>query len=417
MDGGPVHQQRSRLPLVALLLASVAVVALAIAAASWQPQSVQDLQVYRDAAVRLLDGRALYPPGSGYGPDQPLPFTYPPFAALLFVPLAVVPVGSATVLWWIACAACLLWLTRRSFAPAMPELGPLGRAAFVVVVALALLLVAAPVARAFAYGQIGLFLAVLCLVDLDRAARRSRGTGLLVGIAAAVKLTPAAFALTLLAAGRRRAVVVSAAACLALWAAAALVLPDDTRTWLGLVGDAERIGPVDGAVNVTWHGLWLRTLGASTLTTALWVACSTATLAVATVRSGRLLRSGQALTAATVMGFAAVVAAPVAWLHHAVWVVPLVGIVLDDGRSWRRWVVAAGLFGALSEPATSWQDLAIGTPDVSGVPGWLWVNTCVLVMAAVVVLLRPGPSTVPTTSDRDARRNGQIAPLEGGSCP
>lgn len=409
---------RSRALVVALLvLASVAVVALAIAAASWEPPPVQDLRVYRDAAARVLDGAALYPPGSGYGPDQPLPFTYPPFAALVFVPLALVPVGSATVLWWLASAACLLWLTRRSFAPSVPALGAVGRTAVVLLVALVFLMFSAPVIRGVAFGQVGLFLAVLCLVDLDRAVRRSRGTGVLVGIAAAVKLTPAAFALTLLAAARRRAVVVSAATCLALWAAAALVLPDDTRAWLGLVGDAERIGPVDGAVNVTWHGLWLRTLGASTLTTVLWVVCSAATLAVATVRSGRLLRSGQALTAATVMGFAAVVAAPVAWLHHAVWIVPAVGIVLDDGRSWRRWVVAAGLFAALSEPATSWQDLAIGTPDVSGVPGWFWVNACVLVMTAVVVLLRPGPSTVPTPSGEAQRREGQIAPLEGGSRP
>lgn len=397
MDDAPVQQRRLPLPLVAaIVVAAAAVVGLAVLAASWEPPPTQDLRVYRDAALRVLDGQALYPPGSGYGPDEPLPFTYPPFAALILMPLAFVPIGSATVLWWLACAACLLWLVWRSFAPALPSLGGVGRAAVVVLVALVFLLLAAPIVRGFAYGQIGLFLAVLCLVDLDLAVRRSRGTGLLVGLATAVKLTPGAFALTFLAAGRRRAVVVAAVTCLALWAVAAVLLPDDTRTWVSLVGDAERIGPVDGAVNVTWHGLWLRTLGESTLTTVLWVACSVATLVVAAVRSGRLLRSGQALTAATVMGFAAVVAAPVAWMHHAVWIVPLIGIVLDDARSWRRWLVAAALFAALSEPATSWQDLAIGTPDVSGVPGWLWVNTCVLVMAGVVVLLRPGPHTVPS---------------------
>jgi len=401
---------RSRGVVVLLVLAAVAVVALAITAASWEPAPVQDLRVYRDAAARVLDGQALYPPGSRYGPDQPLPFTYPPFAALVAVPLALMPVGSATVLWWLACGACLLWLVRRAFAPALPRLGAVGRGALIVLVALGFVLLAAPVSRVFAFGQVGFFLAALCLVDLDRAVRRSRGTGLLVGLAAAIKLTPAAFALTFLAGGRRRAVLVAAGTCLGLWVLAAVLLPDDTRAWLGLVGDAGRVGPVDGAVNVTWHGLWLRTLGDSPATTVLWIACSAATLAIATVRSGRLLRQGQALTAATVMGFAAVVSSPVAWLHHAVWVVPLIGIVLDDARSWRRWLVAAALLAVLSEPATSWQDLAIGTPEVSGVPGWLWVNTCVLVMAGVVVLLRPGPHTRvspgPTGSAADGGKDG-----------
>lgn len=384
---------RSRAVVVLLVIAAVAVVALAVAAAAWEPPPMQDLRVYRDGAQRILDGAALYPAGSGYGPGQPLPFTYPPFAALVFVPLALIPIGSATVLWWVLCAACLLWLTARAFAPALARLGAVGRFAVTILIALLLVLLAAPVFRVFAFGQVGLALAVLCLVDLDLAVRRARGTGALVGFASALKLTPAAFALTLLAGGRRRAVVMAVATCLALLAVAAVLLPDDIRTWVGVVGDASRVGPVAGAVNVSWRGLWTRTLGESTLTTALWIGCAAATLATGAVRSGRLLRQGHALTAATVIGFAAVVSSPVAWLHHAVWIVPLLGIVLDDARSWRRWLVAAALLAVLSEPATSWQDLGVGTPDLAGVADWFWVNTCVLVMAGVVAALRPAPGT------------------------
>jgi len=409
MDDAAPHSRRRGI-VVLLVLAAVAVVALAVAAASWEPPPTQDLRVYRDAATRVLEGQALYPPGSRYGPDEPLPFTYPPFAALVAVPLALIPIGSATVLWWLACGACLAWLVRRAFAPALPQLGTVGHAAIVVLVSFAFLLLAAPVARTFAYGQVGLFLAVLCLIDLDRAVRRTRGTGVLVGLASAIKLAPAAFALTFLAGGRRRAVLVAAGTCLALWAVAAVLLPDDTRAWLGLVGDAGRVGPVDGAVNVTWHGLWLRTLGESTMTTVLWLACAAATLTIAAVRSGRLLRQGHSLAAATVIGFAAVVSSPVAWLHHAVWIVPLIGIVLDDAHRGRRWLVAAALLAVLSEPATSWQNLAAGTPEAPGVLGWFWVNTCVLVMAGVVVVLRPGPHTRvspgPTGSAADGGKDG-----------
>jgi hypothetical protein len=175
----------------------------------------------------------------------------------------------------------------------------------------------------------------------------------------------------------------------------ALVLPSDSRDWLGVARDVERIGPVDGAVNVSWHGLWLRLLGESTLTTVLWLGCGVGTLAIAAVRSGALLRAGHSLTAATVMGFAAVLASPVSWLHHAVWVVPLIGIVLDDGLSLRRWGLCVAVAVLFSEPMTAWRNLTPGTSELSGVLDWLWVNTGILVMAAVVVALRPGPATRP----------------------
>jgi alpha-1,2-mannosyltransferase len=373
----------------------VAVAALLLVTAGWEPPPLQDLRVYRDGAGRVLDGLALYPPGSRYAPDQPLPFTYPPFSALVLLPLALVPVGSAAAGWWLLTVAVLVWFVARSFSPAMRELSRPARWAAVTVVVCLMSVGLSPVVSVIGFGQIGMVLAALCLVDLDQAVRRARGTGVLVGLAAAVKLTPAAFALTLLAAGRRRAVVVSAATCLAAWGLAALVLPDDTRDWLGVVRDVDRIGPVDGAVNTSWHGLWLRLLGDSTLTAVLWISLSAATLALAAVRSGRLLRAGHSLTAATVMGLATVLASPVSWLHHAVWVVPLLGIVLDDARSLRRWATVVALAAVFSEPMAGWQFLTPGTAELTGVLDWIWVNLGILVMAASVVLLRPGPGTRP----------------------
>lgn len=55
-----------------------------------------DMQVYREAGVSILSGRPVYE----YLTPAPqnLPFTYPPFAAFLAVPLAWIPV---TALGWI----------------------------------------------------------------------------------------------------------------------------------------------------------------------------------------------------------------------------------------------------------------------------------------------------------------------------
>lgn len=383
---------------VLVIVALAGIVALLVVAADREPPPLQDLRVYRDGAARVLDGLPLYPPGSRYAPDQPLPFTYPPVAALAFLPMALVPVGSAALGWWLLSVALLAWFVVRSFAPALRGLSHPARWGAVVVLAGLMSIGLSSVVSVIGFGQIGLVLAALCLVDLDRAVRGARSTGVLVGLAAAIKLTPASFALTLLAAGRRRAVVVAALTCLAAWGLAALVLPDDTRDWIGVAGDVERIGPVDGAVNTSWHGLWLRLLGDSTATTLIWVAVSAATLAIAAVRSGRLLRAGHSLTAATVMGLATVLASPVSWLHHAVWVVPLLGIVLDDARSLRRWAAALALAAVFSRPMADWQFLPPGTRELSGPLDWLWVNLGILVMAAAVVLLRPGPATRPLTS-------------------
>lgn len=380
----------------ALLLAgAVAGVCLVVGilAAGWDPPPLEDFRVYRDAAQRVLDGLALYPPGSNYEAGQPLPFTYPPFAALLLVPTALVPLGSAVAVWWLLSLLCLWWLTHRSFAALLEPLSPLGRLAGSLLIAAAALTLLDPIVRLFAFGQVGLVLGALCLRDLDLAVRRSRAVGSLVGLSAAAKISPGGFVLTYVAARRWRAVAVATATVAGCWLVAAALLPADTRNWLGLVLDAERVGPVSDPVNTSWHGLVLRLLGSGALSTALWVLLAVATLAVAAVRSARALGVGDSVTAATVMGLGIVLAAPVSWSHHVVWVVPLVGLLVGRGRSWRGWLLAAGAALVFSAPAMAWLDYDLGTPQLSGVLDWFWVNTNILVMAAAVLLLPVGVTT------------------------
>ncbi len=367
-----------------------ACVVAGVLAAGWDGPAVQDLRVYRDAAQRVLDGLPLYPPGSQYFGDQPLPFTYPPFAALVLLPATLIPLGSAVAVWWLLSFLCLWWLSYRSFAQLLAPLGTLGRWAGSLVLAVAALLALDPLIRHFAFGQVGLFLAVLCLLDLDLGVRRSRAAGVLVGLAAAIKLSPGAFVLTYVAARRWRAVatvVVTTAGC---WLLAALVLPSATRDWLGLVLDPDRVGPVFGPMNTSWHGLVLRLIGVGWAATATWLLLAVATLVVAAVRSGRALVDGDAVGAVTVMGLGIVLAAPVSWSHHIVWVVPLVGLLVGTGRSWRRWLLALGVVVVFSPPAMAWLDRDPYVTGLGGVVDWFWVNTAILVMAAAVLLLPVG---------------------------
>ena len=86
--------------------AAVAGAAICAAAVSWlfvvhlgatPSQRLVDLDVYRGAARALLDGRDLYS-FHGHAPQR-LPFTYPPFAALVATPLAVIPAVTVGWIW------------------------------------------------------------------------------------------------------------------------------------------------------------------------------------------------------------------------------------------------------------------------------------------------------------------------------
>ena len=126
-------------------------------------------------------------------------FIYPPIAAVLMIPLAVGPY----VLWQVIWTAGLVWaqqsVLRRCGAPRGWKLALLGIA---VVVALE------PIRTTLGYGQVNTLLMALVVADLlpDAPGERRRiPRGTLIGLAAAIKLTPALFVVFLFLIGQRRA--------------------------------------------------------------------------------------------------------------------------------------------------------------------------------------------------------------------
>jgi hypothetical protein len=103
----PWSEARSYLRSSAPLIAVLGIAALFLPLAS-----AVDLQVFLRAGHALLHGRAVYPqPGSaavysGYS------FVYPYFAAWPFVPLALLPTGVATPVFFVLCAAAVIFATR-----------------------------------------------------------------------------------------------------------------------------------------------------------------------------------------------------------------------------------------------------------------------------------------------------------------
>ena len=165
-------------------------------AVPWKPIMV-DLDVYRHAGSVLLAGRNFYDlPGE-------LQFIYPPFAALLAVPLALLPLSVVQIGWTTAGVLALVAVLHRY-----------GLSGWVLsVVSMVAIYFVQPVLQTLVFGQLGIFLVALVVLDLAPGPRvlprRLLPDGVLTGVAAAIKLTPAIFVLYLLATGKRRAFVVS----------------------------------------------------------------------------------------------------------------------------------------------------------------------------------------------------------------
>ncbi len=286
----------------------------------------KDLWVYQYAGGAVLDGV------SPYARDDPatgLPFTYPPFGAVLMTPLAHLPAWLAAALWTGASAGALggaVVLVRS----ALGRTSPAGLVVLVTIGAVAL----EPVWQNLTFGQVNLLLMLAVLVDLLRPERRLSGVAL--GIAAGVKLTPLLFVVLLVLAGQRAAAARAVLVFAATVAVGVLAVPGAAAYWTDGLLAPSRVGPPALAHNQSVHGALTRLLD-SAPPPLLWLAVAgPLALAVVLVAASWWRRGDRAL--GTCLGaMAMLLASPVSWSHHWVWAVP-VALVLWE-RS--RWAAAA----------------------------------------------------------------------------
>jgi alpha-1,2-mannosyltransferase len=298
-----------------------------------------DLAVYRTGGRHVLDGTDLYVLRSGspvieaFGRSYELhsPFTYPPFAALVFVPLALLPAAVVTVGWLFASLATLAQVIRTCFAPFLA-----GAQAWWGSLLPVALVFTAPVTDALFFGQIDLFVLLLILVDCTRTDRRR---GIATGVATALKLSPGLFVVFFLLTHQwgaaRRAIVTFGGLTGLAW----LLLPSASwRCWTDPTSTVQRVGSAASYVNQSLHGAQLRLGLPGWILPAAVAIVAVAGLAIAR----RLHDQGAALAAACAVGLVTLLISPVSWIHHAVWIVPIVAVVLGSGaQPWRRWTALA----------------------------------------------------------------------------
>jgi len=300
-----------------------------------------DLDVYRIGGRAWLRGGSLYGglPPTPAGPR--LPFTYPPAAAVLLAPLALVPAvvaGTVLTLATVALVAAVLRLVLRRCAAAGAAL--LVSAGWLLPAALFL----EPVRNTLDFGQVNVILMALVAFDaLSGGAFGPRGA--LTGLAAAVKLTPAAFVLFFLLRRDYRAALTAGLSFAAVTGLGFLADGrDSVRYWTSTVFQAGRVGHPYYAGNQSLLAVLARAGLSPSGRLVAWLALSLAVLVVAGLGMRRALAAGEPGLALGLNALAALLISPISWSHHWVWCAPVILTLASLGRRRRSvpaWLAAA----------------------------------------------------------------------------
>lgn len=314
-----------------------------------------DIDVYRMGGQAWLEGRPLYTEDALFQTPSGLnlPFTYPPAAAIAFSPLAWLPLPAASAAITLLTFALLIvstmvvltrlevW-TNSQIAP-----GPAWRRRCwltVAIVAPATIWLE-PISSNFAFGQVNVVLMTLVIADcLPRHTPWPRG--LLLGVAIALKLTPAVFLLYLVLRRDARAAATTVASFAAVTLTAVVLARQDSwEYWTNTVGHTDRIGGATLNTNQNLTGMLARVSLDDPARFLLWLVAGLAVLAATTWATRRVLGAGESSLGLICVALFGLVVSPVSWSHHWVWMLPamLVGGVVAH----RRRAAALGVVSAV----------------------------------------------------------------------
>ncbi|MFD7654239.1 glycosyltransferase 87 family protein [Actinosynnema sp. NPDC059797] len=355
-----------------------------------------DLYVYWALAPHVLEGDLYQVTSPHSPPDFPLPFTYPPFGALVFLPMTWLPWVVAQWAFRLLSGLCLYWLVRVSLrlvaGAGWTEEPRLWRRRAILWTAV--LLWMQPVYHTFEFGQINLVLAAVVLAAM--VARDPRVAGAGIGLTAGVKLVPAISGLYFLATRRFAAAAWSVVAFAVSVGLSFLVDAEQARRyWFELLGAADRVGPIATAHNQSLRGALSRTLGHDVGMTWPWVLAAVVSVVLAGFALRSAVRARDALLGVLVVQFLGLLLSPISWDHHWVWVGPLL-IWLAHSRvvPWARWTLLV-----LWCPIMFWDLIAfqldrqptiwtITRPGWLSLIGWAYPAFALLTLAAIAFALK-----------------------------
>ncbi len=329
-----------------------------------QPMPMSDIAVYRAEGEAAATGGDLY----GFTVTRwDLPATYPPFAALLFIPTTWLSLGTLKIAAVVVNAALLALLIHLSCKATGLRKAAHSAPTLLTVTALGLWL--EPVFQTFVFGQVNLALACLVLWDLSRP-DGARLKGFATGLAAGVKLTPAIFAVYLLITGRVKAAGTAVAGFLVSALLGWLVLPEASiEFWTRRMFETERVGKVWIVDNQSLQGLISRVLH-DPEPGLLWAVPAVLTAAAGLAVARRVhRRRGLDAWGVLCTSVTALLVSPISWSHHWVWCVPLlIALAAHTRRSRPRRALLAAVTLAFTV-RTMWTVPHTGDLDLR-LPWW-----------------------------------------------
>jgi alpha-1,2-mannosyltransferase len=281
------------------------------------------------------------------------------------------------------------------------------KTATVVFAAAVVFVLSMPVQATFGFGQVNLILAAAVALDI-LVPRTPWPRGLLVGLAVAIKLTPAVFVGYFLVTRQWRALAVSLATATSALALGWLVCPSDTTRYLtSMIADPQSFGRLTFASNQSVRGVIARIPALDSMHGATWGVVTVLVLALATVAIEVSRRSGDTVAGMLSAAFVGLLCSPVSWGHHWVWLSATVVYFLVS------WTVVggtrnlvAGLAVALVVVAAPWSFLPkddererLWNP-FEHLMGAVWTLIAILFLAwFATALRRPGGVTKVSGSD------------------
>lgn len=410
-----------RLPTAAWRVAQGAVL-LAAAFIGWRlfghSHYLIDTDVYRMGGQAWLDGRPLYADGVLFSTRSglDLPFTYPPLAAIAFSPLALVGLGAAGAAITVATLLLLVvseWivLTRLGVpgeAAAGP--GPLWSRRFWLAAGLVAVsvLTLEPIRANLSFGQINVVL--MALVIADCVPRRTPWPrGILLGVAIALKLTPAVFLLYFVLRRDGRAVLWALASFTAATLLAFALAPRDSwQYWTQTVRNTDRIGSATWNTNQNAAGALARLALGDGVRFAVWTAVCFAALALTVWAVRRVLAAGEPALALLCVALFGLVVSPVSWSHHWVWALPALTVIAVLAYR-RRNLVLGALGGVGAVMFVSSPFALLPEHNEAGAAWWRQLLGMSYVWWALAVIAAAG-WTVATTTPANRPRSAESEP-------
>jgi len=309
-----------------------------------EPSDAKDLRIYFDTADRLRQGLPLYDARYTFadrGSDFELQYLYPPALAALLAPLVPLSADTVFLVWQtgilasLVASALILAQFIRILAPAKSSL----------TASLLFLLLALwpPTLDGILWGQVNAYILVLLVGAVYASARDAvRSAGFLLGLAIAIKATPAILTIPLLLNGKWRALlwtalgIIAAHLPLCFYPAGLQAIPDFVRTTSEIaVGDVVNDPFYDYSLRrvitfftdvppVVFTGL------------AVLVAFSYLVIVAAYVRASQRDSgdTGPMLGLELLLGIPVMlVVSPLIWNHHLIWLFPVLMVLIFAASS------------------------------------------------------------------------------------